>query len=499
MNTDKLNIPLHRSFLGKLLLFMLLIGTLPVLINAVVSYVLAKNALSTATKETQKIIEVDQTYYLLSWANERTQDIVTLAGIARISSMDPVTANEAIKQYYRYWGTYETIFLAGPDGKTIVTSNDTPIDVSDRPYFKEAWSGRVAISEALLSKASGNLVVVFASPVRSKGGDIVGVVGETVTVDALAQLLHKNRTGLTSESYLVNQQGYFVTAPRFVDEMKTAGLITDSPELVYQLQTVASTELQAGKSGQGIYKNYLGEDVIGQYTWLPDLKLGLISEVQTSEANAATTQLATFSLITIAISIVLVALVAFIFARGITKPVKLMVDISNQLAVGDIDQRLEYTSKDEYGLLADSIRQIIGYQKDMSNVANAISAGVLSYDVHPKSDRDELGNAFSKMITGLRETIGLVAESASAITSAASQLTAAAEQSGEATSQIATAIQQVALGTAQQTAGVTKTSASVEQMGRAIDGVARGAQEQAKAINQASQITTRNPSSICHS
>ena len=496
MNTDKLNIPIHRSFLGKLLLFMLLIGILPVLINAVASYILAQNALNTTTRETQKIIEADQSTYLLSWANERTQDIGTLAGIARISSMDPVTANEAIKQYFRYWGMYETIFLAGPDGKTIATSDDKPLDVSDRSYFSEALSGSVTLSEPLLSKASGHLVIVFASPVRSKSGEIVGVIGETVPVDTLAQLLDKNRSGLTSESYLVNQQGYFVTAPRFVNEMKAAGLITDRAELKYQLQTTASKELQAGKSGQGIYTNYLGEEVIGQYTWLPDIKLGLISEKQTSEANAATTQLATFSLIMIVVSIVLVSLIAFIFSRGITKPVKLMVDISNHLAMGDIDQKLEYKSQDEFGLLADSIREIVGYQKEMSSAANAISTGILTYDVRPKSDKDELGNAFSKMIAGLRETIGLVAQSASAITSAASQLTTAAEQSGEATSQIATTIQQVALGTAQQTEGVTKTSASVEQMGRAIDGVAKGAQEQAKAISQASQITSRINSAI---
>ena len=475
---------------------MLLIGILPVLINAVASYILAQNALNTTTRETQKIIEADQSTYLLSWANERTQDIGTLAGIARISSMDPVTANEAIKQYFRYWGMYETIFLAGPDGKTIATSDDKPLDVSDRSYFSEALSGSVTLSEPLLSKASGHLVIVFASPVRSKSGEIVGVIGETVPVDTLAQLLDKNRSGLTSESYLVNQQGYFVTAPRFVNEMKAAGLITDRAELKYQLQTTASKELQAGKSGQGIYTNYLGEEVIGQYTWLPDIKLGLISEKQTSEANAATTQLATFSLIMIVVSIVLVSLIAFIFSRGITKPVKLMVDISNHLAMGDIDQKLEYKSQDEFGLLADSIREIVGYQKEMSSAANAISTGILTYDVRPKSDKDELGNAFSKMIAGLRETIGLVAQSASAITSAASQLTTAAEQSGEATSQIATTIQQVALGTAQQTEGVTKTSASVEQMGRAIDGVAKGAQEQAKAISQASQITSRINSAI---
>jgi methyl-accepting chemotaxis protein len=87
--------------------------------------------------------------------------------------------------------------------------------------------------------------------------------------------------------------------------------------------------------------------------------------------------------------------------------------------------------------------------------AIAIAQNDLTTSVTPKSDKDELGNSFSKMIAGLRDAVSLIAESANAVTSAAAQLAKASEQSGEATSQIATTIQQVAL--AAQTAGATKT------------------------------------------
>ena len=490
-NEMVVNIPIHRSFLGKLLLLMLLIGILPVILNTVISYSLTKNALSQSVNEMQSLINKDKSDYLISWTYERTQDIVTLAGIARISSMNPETANEAIKQYYKYWGIYETIFLVGPDGVSIATSDDKPLNVSDRAYFKEALKGRVTLSEPVISKATGNLIIVFVSPVRSKGGEIVGVIGETITVKTITQILIKNRSGETSESYLVNQQGYFVTAPRFINEMKAAGLITDHPELVYQLQTTASRELQAGRSGEGIYTNYLGKQVIGQYVWIPELKLGLVSEKQTYEANAASVRLALFSVILISISVLLIAAAAFMIARGITKPVKLMVNAANHLAQGDINQTLDYTSKDEYGVLADSLRQMISYQKEMTAVAVVISHGDLTPAIRLKSDKDELGHAFKQMLESLRKSVGEVAQSAMELNSASTQLASAASQAGEATGQIATTVQQVALGIAQQTAGVTKTSASVEQMGRAIDGVAKGAQEQAKAISMASQITSR--------
>ena len=491
LTLDTVNLPIQRSLLGRLLLIMLLIGILPVIFNTVISYSKAKNSLNQSVIEKESIVEQAQTSYLLNWVNERTQDVATLAGISRIASMNPETANEAIKQYYRSWGIYETIFLTGTDGISIVTSDDKPLNVSDREYFKQALIGRITLSDPLISKASGNLVIVFVSPVRSKEGDIVGVIGETIKLDALTQILSKNRAGETSESYLVNQQGYFVTAPRFLNEMKDAGMITDRAELVYQLQTQAGKELQAGRSGQGIYTNYLGKQVIGQYSWIPSIKLGLITEQQTSEANAASTQLALFSVILIGIFILLITITALLIARGITKPIRLMANTANHLAQGDIDQTLEYRSKDEYGLLADSFRGMISYQKEMTGVAVLISNGDLTPTVHPKSDKDKLGTAFKWMIESLRKSMGQVSESAIELNNASSQLANAAAQTGEATGQIATTVQQVAKGITQETDSITHTALSVEQMGRAIDGVAKGSQEQATAISQASQIASR--------
>jgi len=87
------DIPIQRSFFGRLLFFMLLIGVIPVVGSALFSYSLARSALSQATSDTQNIIEKDQSAYILNWVTERIQDIETLSGIARISSMNPQTAD----------------------------------------------------------------------------------------------------------------------------------------------------------------------------------------------------------------------------------------------------------------------------------------------------------------------------------------------------------------------------------------------------------------------
>jgi methyl-accepting chemotaxis protein len=196
--------------------------------------------------------------------------------------------------------------------------------------------------------------------------------------------------------------------------------------------------------------------------------------------------------ISIGIIVIILAFgIGIVLSRGITRPLSNVLQAAINISEGDLQQKLDNQSKDETGQLTEAFRKMVDYLLNMAEVAEKIANKDIAENVTPKSKKDVLGTAFMKMIIGLREAVGQVAESANSVTAAATQLASASEQSGDATRQISSTIQQVAFGTAQQTESVTKTSASVEQMGRAIDGVAKGAQEQAKAISMASQITSR--------
>jgi len=216
------------------------------------------------------------------------------------------------------------------------------------------------------------------------------------------------------------------------------------------------------------------------------------------QGNATFALTRTLLLITSATVIAVALGSVLVISRSITVPLAIVVRISRAMATGDLMRDMSETEKDkvrlrrdEIGTIGKAFDELIAYLQGMGLAATAIAENDLTTSVAPKSPKDELGNAFTRMIVVLREAVGLITESANTVTSSAAHLAAASRHSGEAAHQIATTIQQVAIGTAQQAASVTKTSASVEQMGRAIDGVARGAQEQARAISQASEVASR--------
>jgi methyl-accepting chemotaxis protein len=387
--------------------------------------------------------------------------------------------------------------VTGLNKKSIAVNDGSKLDLTERSYMDVALSGKTAISDVLISKATGNTMIVFAEPVYSKN-EMVGVVGLVVPVTSVQEQLMSAFTGETSDAYLVNQQGILITAPRFSEEMKAAGLFKERPELEYQVNTEAGLALQAGTSGESTYKNFLGKEVIGNYTWIPELNMGLIVEKETREANAASTQMAILSVLIVAVSIIFVFFLGLFISNSITKPLSVLVKSGKAVAVGDLvrDQDKKVTElillrKDEIGDIGKAFAGVIQYMQNGAEVAQVIAKNDLTVVVTPMSEKDELGHAFKLMVNNLRESIGQVADNANHLGIASAELADAAQQAGQATTQINTTVQQVATGTADQAEAVNKTAFSVEQMSHAIEGVAKGAQEQSQAIVKASEVTAQ--------
>ncbi len=144
--------------------------------------------------------------------------------------------------------------------------------------------------------------------------------------------------------------------------------------------------------------------------------------------------------------------------------------------------------KDEIGDVGRALHNTDTYLVEMSEVAQKIAEGDLTSEVHPRSDEDELGIAFEKMIHKLRLMVANIAGSANDLGNASSELAESANQAGQATNQIATTIQQVARGTNEQAESVNQTAASVEHMNRSIGQISRGSQGQAEAVKLSAKI-----------
>ena len=109
----------------------------------------------------------------------------------------------------------------------------------------------------------------------------------------------------------------------------------------------------------------------------------------------------------------IVALIVGIFlsiriSRAIVDPLISMVGASKELAVGDVNLKIDFKSKDEIGELAESFRDMVEAQRKMTNLVSDVAKGDLSHDVQARSNKDDLAFSLQEMVEAQRAMADLV-------------------------------------------------------------------------------------------
>lgn len=392
-------IPWQHSFGSKLVLYFLVLSLIPLIAASVMAYLDSENVIHSRVTD-----NLDDNVTLTGaaveqWIEERASNIEVLAQSAALQSTNVEEMAAALDALYNNGSYYELIFVTDAQGTTLYTTDGESYNFSDRSYFQKAIGGQFAISDAIVSRMSGDIVFVIAAPVY-KDDEVVRVVAASIKTTQLSEMTKLIQEGETGETYLINGDGYFITSSRFTSQLIADGYIQERTELELQIDTLATQSVLAGKHGEQEYLDYRGVKVLGAYEPIDThgLNWGLISEIDSDEAFNQITQLRNQFIIIAVITTVLVVLVALWLSGNISRPLNVLSRSAAALASGDIEQEIQHRSKDEIGLLADQFRRMIDYQQEMAQAARLLSRGDLAAQVTPQSEKDILGHAFHHMM-----------------------------------------------------------------------------------------------------
>jgi methyl-accepting chemotaxis protein len=179
--------------------------------------------------------------------------------------------------------------------------------------------------------------------------------------------------------------------------------------------------------------------------------------------------------------------IAYRTATGITEPLNRLIHVAEQIGqTGDLEHNIDIHGQDEIGQLARTFDSMVKYLKEMASVSEAIAGGNLTVEVRARSANDTLGNAFTRMVEGLRGLVRNVRDAASQVASASTQVASASDESARNSLQTSSAIDEVTStmhemsvnvqnmvkSTQTQASSVSETSASIDQMVTSIQRVA---------------------------
>ena len=213
-----------------------------------------------------------------------------------------------------------------PAGVNIAAWLDEPIgqrNLGTRSEFlTRALSGETVVSRPFLASSMlpdtdgvprpGQPTMFAATPVYDRQGRIAAVLGFRLRPEAdFSQIVSSPRIGQTDETYAFDHDGTMISDNRFVEQLRTLGLLADRrdvhailnirisdpggdltqgfvpispPEL--QRLTLAAAAAVLGQHGLNLdgYRNYRGVEVIGSWAWLDDLDFAIVTEIETAEA-----------------------------------------------------------------------------------------------------------------------------------------------------------------------------------------------------------------------
>ena len=234
--------------------------------------------------------------------------------------------------------------------------------------------------------------------------------------------------------------------------------------------------------------------VDGQLTTLYEEHRTAIDKVVqlANQQNSSTEKLAGEKILSgtiILLSITLATLLAVSFlgiwiTHQIVRPVCALNKVADEVAMGDVNVKIDVDSNDEIGKLAESFRNLVNYLKGLADAATQIAANNLTVQVEPKSDKDALGVAFKTMTYNLSNMIKELTDNATQLVSASTEIASSSEQMSRGSSEQTNQTAQVSSAVEEMTATIVESSRNAGAASTMAREAASAAIEGTKIVSQ---------------
>jgi GAF domain-containing protein/HAMP domain-containing protein len=251
----------------------------------------------------------------------------------------------------------EALSLFDQSGHLVLsTATEAPAEeLGEQPVFQQGLQG-FYLEPPAYSPANRRTRILAARPVVDQDGQTYGVVVGSVALSSLSEILGERAwVGETGELYLVDSQGYLLSALRHVG--------IEAGEVAGPSEVGARTAGQTG--GSTVYSDYRGVPVVGIYRWLPEVQVGLVAKQDIAEALGLTNSLMQVLALASLAALGLAVGVSLVVTRSITQPLADLTEVSERIADGDLSLTAPVTSQDEVGTLAQRFNSMTAQMREL--------------------------------------------------------------------------------------------------------------------------------------
>jgi len=285
--------------------------------------------------------------------------------------------------------------LDNTKGEQLVKSNDDSlISVAERDFYQQAIKGNESyVSDIILAKTTGKLMVVISTPVRDINNNIVGVLQANIELDKLSEFVTElSKDG--SNVYILSRQGTVLAHP--------------NTEYVQNQEDFSALEfVQAGFTGKSETlqtQNIQGKDVIVSH-YLNELTGWLIVvETPVSTAMSSTYRLLNLSVFMFIVTAIIIGLLGLYLSKQFTNPLVELASIIKTIAMGDLkDFEVKINSKDEIGELYNSLKIMTQNLRKLVGNIQTVASSLASHSLQLSTITEESTRSLTQVTATISE------------------------------------------------------------------------------------------------
>lgn len=368
-----------------------------------------------------------------------------------------------------------------PNGESLDGNN-----YSDREYFQNAMKGNVTVTEPIVSRVTGELMIIIAAPIWKNGisgGETAGCVIIVPDPEFLNDIVRSIKLSENCGAYIIDKDGNTIADPdsdlvKRGENIEQLAAADTSGQAGYKTLVKAHESMRAGESGIARY-TLNGVSKFLSYAPIPDLNgWSLAVYAPTGDFMDSTSRAIVMTVILLIAACVVSAFISVCLGKKIGSSVKACTERIEKLAVGDLTSQVpEIHSKDETGRLSEATKTVVSNLNniisDIGRILESMSTGNLN--VHTAENEKFYVGDCQKLLHYVRDINHKLSATMSEISTAADQVAAGSEQ--------------VSSGAQALSQGATEQASSVEELAATINVVSEMIHENSKDAEDASKCT----------
>ncbi|WP_434793554.1 hypothetical protein TPDSL_33980 [Terrisporobacter petrolearius] len=368
------------------------------------------------------------------------------------------------------------------DGTSWVSDKD--YDLKSKKYWfsnEEDIKNGYIITDPFEDVISGNMIVSFAAPVYSLDGkEIVGVAALDIQLDTLSNKIASTETNYGKDAYtmLVSRSGQVLASKDNDKLLKNVSQIGFDETMLKEVENPSKKVIEYTENGQTRY---------GIVNATRDAGLKTIFSISEDRYNALVKKEKKDMMLVYGLAIIILLVVIYFVTKSIVSPIQKLMEVTEDLAEGNLDAEIDIDNNDETGKLAESMKKLVTrlneyivYIDEIAESLNRFSTGDLNIDLKQDYDGEfeKIKDSLIQLSEIFKHTIGQIIETS--------------ENVALGSREIATASQVLADGALYQANTTEELTSTVNDLSDRVSKNAEnalGAADQIKSVGELSNLS----------